>query len=61
MSLESADAMHASIGDRLDSISKVNIDEELTNMIRFQAGYSANARVISTIQIMLDTLLSLKL
>ncbi|GHV06522.1 hypothetical protein AGMMS50229_11470 [Campylobacterota bacterium] len=61
MSLETASAIYSSIGTEFDSISKVNVDEELTNLIRFQAGYSANARVISTIQLMLDTLLSLKL
>lgn len=60
MSLNTANAIFASIETQRNSISKVNVDEELTNLIRFQAGYSANARVISTIQIMLDTLLGIK-
>ncbi|MDR0747397.1 MAG: flagellar hook-associated protein FlgK [Helicobacteraceae bacterium] len=58
--LETAVAMQTNIGAQYESISKVNIDEELTNLIMFQAGYSANAKVISTIQLMLDTLLNLK-
>lgn len=60
MSLETASAIHTSIQSQYNSISKVNIDEELTNLIRFQSGYAANARLISTIQIMLDTLLGIK-
>lgn len=60
MSLDTANAIYASIETQYHSISKVNIDEELTNLIRFQAGYSANARLISTIQTMLDTLLGIK-
>jgi flagellar hook-associated protein 1 FlgK len=59
--LETAAAVEYSVGKQFDSISRVNVDEELTNLIRFQAAYSANARVISTIQIMLDALLGLKL
>ncbi|GHS86525.1 hypothetical protein FACS189487_00970 [Campylobacterota bacterium] len=61
ISLETATAIENNIGQQFDSISRVNVDEELTNLIRFQAAYSANARVISTIQLMLDTLLGIKL
>ncbi|MDR0663946.1 MAG: flagellar hook-associated protein FlgK [Helicobacteraceae bacterium] len=60
-SLETATAVENSVSTQFTSISGVNVDEELANLIRFQAGYSANARVISTIQIMLDALLGLKL
>jgi flagellar hook-associated protein 1 FlgK len=60
-SLDTAIAIENSVGSQFDSISKVNVDEELANLIRFQAGYSANARVISSIQIMLDALLGIKL
>jgi flagellar hook-associated protein 1 FlgK len=41
------------------SISGVNIDEELTNMIRFQQGYNAAARFVSTVNQMLDVLMRL--
>ena len=44
--------------DLRESISGVNLDEELTNMIRFQKGYEAAARYISTVNAMLDTLIN---
>jgi len=44
--------------DWRQSISGVNIDEELSNMIRFQHGYNAAARFISTVNSMLDTLIN---
>ena len=37
----------------------VNIDEELTNMIKFQNSYQASARVLNTAQQMYDTLLTI--
>ncbi len=43
-----------------DSISKVSVDEELTNLVKFQTAYTANAKVITTIDQMIDTLLGLK-
>lgn len=60
MSLDTARALHETVQAQHQSISQVNIDEEMTNLIRFQSGYAANARLISTIQIMLDSLLSIK-
>lgn len=41
-----------------ESISGVNLDEELANMIRYQKGYEAAARFISTVNSMLDTLIN---
>ncbi|MFP4363940.1 MAG: flagellar hook-associated protein FlgK [Spirochaetia bacterium] len=41
-----------------DSISGVNIDEELSLMIRFQHGYTAAARFINTVNQMLDTIIN---
>jgi len=40
------------------SISGVNMDEELANMIRFQQGYNAAARYITTVNSLLDTLIN---
>jgi len=40
------------------SISGVNLDEELTNIIRFQKGYEAAARYITTVNSMLDTIIN---
>ena len=41
-----------------ESISGVNIDEELSQMIKFQHGYSAAARYITEVTKMLDTLIN---
>jgi len=42
------------------SVSKVSIDEELTNLIRYQTSYGASAKVITTIDEMMTTLLGIK-
>lgn len=46
--------------DRQEEISGVNLDEEMSNLIRFQASYKAAAKLITTADEMLQTLLSLK-
>ena len=42
------------------STSKVSIDEELTNLIKYQTSYGASAKVITTIDQMMQTLLGIK-
>lgn len=42
------------------SISKVSIDEEMTNLIRYQTSYGAAAKIITTVDQMMQTLLGLK-
>ncbi|WP_181324792.1 flagellar hook-associated protein FlgK [Helicobacter pylori] len=42
------------------SISQVSVDEEMLNLIKFQSGYAANAKVITAIDRMIDTLLGIK-
>ena len=44
--------------DMRESISGVNLDEELSNMIKFQKGYEAAARYITTVNSMLDTIIN---
>ncbi len=41
-----------------DSISGVNIDEELSQMIKFQHGYAAASRFVSEVNQMLDTIIN---
>lgn len=41
-----------------DSISGVNIDEELADIIKFQHGYNASARFITVIDELLDTVIN---
>jgi flagellar hook-associated protein 1 FlgK len=43
-----------------ESTSKVNIDEEMTNLIKYQTSYGAAAKVITTIDQMMQTLLGIK-
>ena len=54
---------HAAVVTYLDSlergVSGVSINEELSKLIQYQQSFSASARVLSTAQIMLDTILSL--
>ena len=43
-----------------DSVSKVSIDEEMSNLIRYQTSYGAAAKIITTIDQMMTTLLGIK-
>jgi flagellar hook-associated protein 1 FlgK len=52
-----ASSNSTAIGDNLlsltnqqSAISGVNIDEETTNLIKFQTAYEAAARIVSTVQ-----------
>lgn len=48
----------AELTNRRQSVSGVSLDEEMTNMIRFQHAYNAAARLITAIDEMLDTLIN---
>lgn len=41
-----------------ESISGVSLDEEMTNMIKFQNAYNANARMTNVFDEMLDLLVN---
>jgi len=43
-----------------DSISGVSLDEEMTDLLRFQRAYQASAKLISTVDEMLEIVMSLK-
>jgi len=42
-----------------ESVSGVSLDEEMVNMVRFQRGYEAAAKLITTMAEMLDTIINL--
>lgn len=44
--------------NRRESISGVSLDEEMTNLVKYQHGYSAAARMINTVNQMLDVLVN---
>ena len=54
--LVSADAVYQQAYSRVQSESGVNLDEEASNLLRFQQSYQASARVMTTAQQVFDTL-----
>ena len=53
-----SEAVLASIDNQRKSVSGVSLDEEMTNLVTFQRGYQASARMLTTIDQMLDTLIN---
>ncbi|HZC75404.1 MAG TPA: flagellar basal body rod C-terminal domain-containing protein, partial [Gaiellaceae bacterium] len=53
-----AQALTDAVDDRRQSVSGVSMDEEMTNLVRFQRGYQASARAMSTMDEMLDVLIN---
>lgn len=59
-SYDTNEALYTTINTQYQSVSGVNKDEELANLIQFQSSYNAAAKIITTIDEMLDTLLGIK-
>jgi flagellar hook-associated protein 1 FlgK len=57
---DTKETLYVNVKQEYTSVSQVSTDEELTNLMRFQTGYQANAKVVTTIDQMMDTLLGLK-
>jgi flagellar hook-associated protein 1 len=53
-----AQALTNSVDASRQSTSGVSMDEEMTNMVKFQRAYQASARAMSTMDQMLDTLIN---
>lgn len=53
-------AVQAMLSQRRDSVSGVSIDEEMSDLIRFQKAYVASAKIVTTVDEMLDTVLNMK-
>ncbi|MDR3170549.1 MAG: flagellar hook-associated protein FlgK [Treponema sp.] len=56
--LETQNLVMKQLKDMRQSVSGVNMDEELSNMIKYQHGYAAAARFITTVNSMLDTIIN---
>jgi flagellar hook-associated protein 1 FlgK len=54
------EGIYTQLQDRQDSIAGVNLDEELADILRFQYMYQASAKMISTIDSMMETLLAMR-
>lgn len=55
----SSNASVQQLTDQRNSVSGVSLDEETTNMIRYQRAYQAGARVVTTVDSMFDTLMGM--
>jgi flagellar hook-associated protein 1 FlgK len=53
-------AVSESLKSSYDQLTKVDKDEEMINLIKFQAAYEANAKIITTVDEMIQTILGLK-
>jgi flagellar hook-associated protein 1 FlgK len=59
MNLDKEEKLLLSLKNTRESISGVNIDEELVNLIKFQHGYQASAKIMQTMDKMLDVIMGL--
>lgn len=53
------DVVLASLQQRFNDASSVNVDQEMANLLTLQNSYAANARVMSAVKDMLDTLMKM--
>lgn len=58
--LEATDVIMQDLNKRREAVSGVSLDEEATNLLKWQANFTASSKVITTVDEMLDTVLSLK-
>ncbi len=55
---DNQDTILANLNDQKSAVSGVSLDEEMTNLIQFQHAYQANAKMISTIDELLDVVIN---
>lgn len=58
--LANQDTVDNMLHSQRDSIGGVSLDEEMTDLTRFQKAFQASARLITTVDEMLDTLVNMK-
>ena len=58
--LEAQEAVEQSLQSNFDQLTKVDSDEEMINLIKFQAAYTANAKIITVVDAMLQTILNIR-
>ena len=57
---QASDLLVKDLNKQRESVAGVSLDEEATNMMKWQANFTASSKVITTIDEMLDTVLSMK-
>ena len=57
--LQSQGLILTQLGDQRSSVSGVSIDEEMTNLIKFQRSYDAAARVVTTVDQLFQTIINM--
>jgi flagellar hook-associated protein 1 FlgK len=57
--IENQTVMLKNLENLRESVSGINLDEEMAGMVAFQHGYNASARMINTIDKMLETIIRL--
>ena len=58
--LDTQESVQQSIQTNYDQLTKVDSDEEMVNLIKFQAAYTANAKIITVVDEMLQTILNIR-
>ena len=57
---EATKVLHRTVEEQFNAVSGVDMDEELVNLMKYQTAYQASAKVITTIDQMVNTLLGMK-
>jgi len=57
---DSAELLTKTVTEQMQAVSGVDMDEELMNLMKFQTTYQASAKIITTVDQMLNTLLGIK-
>lgn len=57
---DAAELLNKTVTDEFKSVSGVDMDEELVNLMKYQTAYQASAKVITAVDEMINTLLGMK-
>ena len=57
---DTQESITQSIQSTYDQLTKVDSDEEMLNLMKFQSAYTANAKIITVVDEMLNTLLAIR-
>jgi flagellar hook-associated protein 1 FlgK len=57
---DAQDSVTQSLQTTYDKLTKVDKDQELINLVKYQAAYQANAKLLTTLDEMINTILNIK-